>query len=128
MDAGLRKTILVDTWVPTCTFKFPGSGPRNLKFQWHWLNRWNWLAYSKIEDGAFCKYCVLFSSYGAGSGHQPLGKLVKTKFNTWKDAVEDFNRHEINDYHKSCVLKAVEFERILAKKQDPVDLQINTEC
>lgn len=42
---------------------FPSTlhGKKQLKFQFGWLEKWNWLAYSNIEDGAYCKYCVLFS-------------------------------------------------------------------
>lgn len=122
----MREMILSDVWMPDCTFKFPASGKRNLKFQGHWLNRWKWLTYSESEDGAFCKYCVLFSSHGAGVGHQPLGKLVKHKFNNWKDAVEEFNKHEKNDYHRNSVLSATQFHHVMTKQQESIELQIDS--
>lgn len=101
-----RRVIMENPWIPEWICKFPGSGARNLKFQYGWLLRWKWLLYSKFEDGAYCRYCSLFSSFGAGRGFQPLGVLVKKPFNRWKDAVEQFNNHENNEYHKRSLLKA----------------------
>lgn len=107
-------------------YKFPASGKRNLKFQYSWLSRWKWLSYSQVEDGAFCKFCVLFSVHGGGVGHQPLGKLSKKKFCNWKDAVEEFNRHQNTEYHKTCLLRASQLQNISCiKKHDSVDIQVN---
>src|SRR5258705_3939459 len=80
----------------------------------------------KCYDGAFCRFCVLFSGHGAGVGHQPLGKLVKTKFNCWKDAVEVFNGHENTEYHKTSFLHANNLLAVSEKKQATVEIQLNT--
>lgn len=112
-------------WHPNAKFRFPVSGKRNLKFQLSWFNRWSWLAYSAKEDGAFCKICVLFSSSGAGVGHQPLGKLVKKKFSNWKDAIEEFNIHEKCGYHKTCVVRAAQFKAVTEEGRDSVHMQLN---
>lgn len=47
----------------------------------------NWLAYSKIKNGAYCKFCVVFSKSG-GIGNQPLNKLVFEAFDAWKKALQ----------------------------------------
>ena len=75
-------------WTPPEDYKFPVSEKRNLKFQRTWLIIYNWLAYSAIMNGVFCKYCVLFSVRGGGIGHQTLGLLVKKPFTNWKKALE----------------------------------------
>ena len=56
-----RLYLLDNIWRPDELFKFPASGQRNLKFQFSWLHRWNWLAYSKLLDGAFCNivFCLV---------------------------------------------------------------------
>jgi len=58
------------------TFEFPlnqKNKKRGLKFQYKWLLQFNWLAYSKIKNGAYCKFCVVFSKC-SGIGNQPLNK------------------------------------------------------
>ena len=126
MTTELCSSLLQELWVPENSYVFPATGKRKLWFQLHWLRCWNWLAYSKIKDGAFCKYCVLFSSLSGGVGHQPLGKLVANSFNIWKNAIEEFNRHANNGYHKMYVLQANNLLSVANKKLDPVEIQINT--
>lgn len=117
---------LQSLWSPNASFKFPSSA-RNLKFQLNWFTRWNWLAYSKKEDGAFCKYCIFFASDTSGfTNRQPLGQLVKKKFSNWKKAVECFKYHENTEYHKFSIIKAQNLALVRQKKMDPVSLQIDS--
>jgi hypothetical protein len=51
---------------------------------------------------------------------------VKTHFDNWKDAVEEFDRHANTEYHKTCVLKADNLMAVSSKKQDSVDMQVIT--
>lgn len=60
---------------------------RKLKFQLSWLNLFPWLTYSKIKQGGYCRYCVVFSKYG-GVGNQPLGQLVIEPLTNFKDALQ----------------------------------------
>lgn len=88
--------------------------------------RWQWLAYSPSLDGAFCKVCFLFApEVGGGRGHQRLGRLVLTKYDKWKDAVEDFSAHEATDYHKSCAAAADGFLSVVDNKQECVTSQLD---
>jgi len=84
-----KKSILNNVWKPPFNFKFPISeaGKRNLRFQYSWLQEYTWLCYSKLENGAFCLSCSIFASSG-GVNSRPLGKLVKSKFDKWKNAKE----------------------------------------
>lgn len=77
-------------WIPPSTFTFPlldCNAKRGLKFKHHWLNAYSWLAYSEKCQGAFCKYCVVFSRTG-GVGNQKLGTLVLDAFKNYKKAIE----------------------------------------
>lgn len=94
MNTEKRIELLQNVWMPSADEKFPPQGKRNLRFQFKWLLRWKWLTYSKSQNGAFCKFCVLFAPDGAGVGSQTLKKLVKIPFNNYKDAVETFKDHE----------------------------------
>lgn len=112
-------------WMPLPNHKFPVSGKRNLKFQYNWFNRWKWLAYSKAENGAYCKFCVFFAETG-GVGSQTPEKFVKQPFNNWKDAKEVFDKHQTTQYHKFSVLKATNQILIKDEKQESVNLQLDT--
>ncbi|CAH1998865.1 unnamed protein product [Acanthoscelides obtectus] len=116
--------VITDLWKPMPDFKFPVSSKRNLKFQYCWFHRWNWLAYSQKEDGAYCKFCVFYAETG-GVGSQSLGKLVKAPFNNWKDAVEAFDKHQVKESHKFSVVKFSHQQLIVDQKQQFIDLQID---
>ena len=52
--------MLKNVWTPDPPFDFPFSvmGKRTLHFQYRWLNRFKWLAYSKVEDGHFAGFAL----------------------------------------------------------------------
>ena len=88
-----RLRMLKNIWIPDQSFNFPitATNHRNLRFQHRWFIRFKWLAYSYLENGAFCKYCVLFGSKaGSEVGNQPLRTLSAVKFQKWKNALERF--------------------------------------
>jgi len=82
--------VLTNLWTPPDNFNFPlleVNKKRGLKFQCKWLKTFTWLCYSEKLNGAFCKYCVAFASYG-GVGSQQLGNFVVKPFQNWKKAKE----------------------------------------
>ena len=122
-----RMHSLKNAWTPDPFYSFPASSKRNLRFQYKWFSRWNWLLYSKKLDGAFCKYCVVFHVETVGKGsHQELGKLTKEPYRNWKDAIENFNSHEKSTYHETNVLKGLNFARVYTSKQESVNLQLDS--
>lgn len=60
---------------------------KKLKFQYSWLEKYSWLVYSKKDEGAYCRHCVVFSKHG-GVGNQLLGQLVLTPFRNYKNALK----------------------------------------
>lgn len=92
-----------------------------------WLERWSWLAFSNIEKGAFCKYCVFFykCEYAGKGMHSPPTSLVTQPFCNWKHAISIFNNHQNNEYHKFSQLKAVEFSKIIDQKQNDIIVQMH---
>lgn len=125
MSAATVHKALTSAENPTTAFSFPKSGSRNLRFQHAWLSRFRWLLYSKVQDGAYCKYCCLFMRYGnvGKGGHEKAGRLVKTPFNNWKDAIECFCEHEKSQYHANCQEKATNFQTCQNRNTD-VALQL----
>jgi len=67
------------------------------------------VGYSAVENGAYCKFCVAFSKNEGGKNSQLLGSLVLKKFDNWKHAVENFNKHSSLEYHKQCLSDASNF-------------------
>jgi len=120
--------ILENGWRPDITFRFPSSGPRNLKFQASWQRDYDWLRYSAMKDGAYCIWCVCFSAdVGCGKGHhmQP-GQLVTSKFAKWKDAKEVFNKHQNSQLHSDSRVCSANFLTIARDKKDPINVQIDS--
>ncbi|CAH1111156.1 unnamed protein product [Psylliodes chrysocephalus] len=52
IDNVTKRKLLETPWSPDMSFKFPSSGPRNLKFQIKWLNEWS----SPTLDSVFYIY------------------------------------------------------------------------
>ena len=51
--------------VPDKYFNFPVNSivDHNRKFQNKWLDEYNGLVYSVVDDSGYCKYCVMFGNY-----------------------------------------------------------------
>ena len=62
IDDDLKLNLINNDWKAPPTFIFSSSafGATSRKFCANWLTRLTWLCYSKLYDGAFCLYCVLF--------------------------------------------------------------------
>lgn len=94
----IRERVYSTVWMPPPSYKFEISVAKNDKrrtFQFHWLQQYEWLAFSHVRKGAFCKTCVLFcrkSGMGVGS-HQSCRNLITVPFTKWKDAIETFENH-----------------------------------
>lgn len=127
--------VLNNLWKPDIQFNFPTKTyicgkekkEKNLKFQYSWLMRFSWLAYSAVENGAYCKFCVAFSKNEGGKNSQLLGSLVLKKFDDWKHAVENFNKHSSLEYHKQCLSDASNFFNVLKNPETSIINMIQTE-
>jgi len=64
--------ILKNTWTPNVEYSFPtiNQGNQTRCFQLELLRRFNWLAYSELQNGRFCKYCVCFAPSTVSKAHQ----------------------------------------------------------
>lgn len=129
----IRERVYSNVWVPTPSYKFEISVAKNGKrrtFQFHWLQRYEWLAFSHVRKGAFCKTCVLFCrKSGAGKGsHQTCKNLVTVPFTKWKDALETFENHARTEYHKTATVDAECFLRVARGKSSSVHVQLNQQA
>ncbi|XP_060869648.1 52 kDa repressor of the inhibitor of the protein kinase-like [Metopolophium dirhodum] len=116
--------------MPDKNYVFPTSttSKKNLKFQFHWFERFPWLVYSTIDNGgALCKYCVIFGQEFGGKGNnQKLSSLVFKIFNNWKHAIEVFSEHSKKDFHKTNVLRGDNFIAIYLKNQQNIAQKLDS--
>ncbi|XP_060845757.1 52 kDa repressor of the inhibitor of the protein kinase-like [Rhopalosiphum padi] len=94
-------------------------------FQIELLNKQNWLAYSRNREGAFCKVCVLFGPKFGGIGGQRLGVLKEIPMIKYKDALHDFKIHMEREYHKTAIVRSLEFIKCFKGKQKPIEIQLD---
>ena len=117
-----KYTILTGHYRPNRSFKFPKlyhSGC-NRSFQYHWLDKYPWLIYSKILDGGFCKYCVLFAH-----NRNHLGVLVNKPFTTWVKGIVD--GHVSNRYHIDAVEAGLAFKRSIEHPEEHIDVRLSSD-
>lgn len=114
-----KTELLENVWVPDNNFKFPVTGERNLKFQPSWLRSFPWLTYSAAENGAYCQCCVLFAPNFVGKGRNQTPQLLVTRpFQNWNKAMETFQSHQKNNYHKDAFVDLQSFQLVIKNKQD----------
>lgn len=124
-----KSNVFNSLFIPTKFYTFPSRefNKNKLKFQYNWLEKWEWLAYSKEINGAFCKYCILFGKDYVGKGsNQKIGCLVSKPFIKWKDTIEKFTSHSNTDYHRFCTLTVDNFRKIGTGEMCDVPTQLNS--
>lgn len=120
--------ILTNSWVPNENFEFPSRqiGRQNRKFSPSWLKKYKWLAYSRKEDSAYCKVCILFAPGEVGmTSSQNTGQLVREGFFCGKKAIEKFDSHQKLSYHGRATLLADDFLKVMRKEKTSIDKSLD---
>ena len=121
--------VIENMWKPDENFEFrktkEGSKLREKKFVWGWLDTYNWLAYSKLFDGAFCVPCVFFGhSFGHNSGK--LDNLFKSPLTFWTSATSKYNSHSKQcEMHKHAVPAMENFLAVKRGERDAIDVRLD---
>lgn len=98
----------------------------NVFYKYEWLKMYNWLAYSAIEDGAYCLPCVLFGRE-VGVNAAKLDRLMNNPIKIWTSALTKFKKHEtLSEVHKAAVVMAQDFRKSMESKSVPVQHQLDT--
>jgi hypothetical protein len=118
-----RFQLITNHFTPDASFKLPKSTSSGLSFQYRWLERYQWLAYSKNEDGGFCLTCVLF--HQSTNLRTPPGILVNTPLTNFRKALEALDKHANKECHKTAILKMDDFQKVMTKRQRSVQVQLN---
>lgn len=118
-----KKELLENCWIPPKTYDFGKDAQAQYlkrKFNHGWLEMYSpWLAYSRQQKGAFCKFCTLFPP-NLSSVRGVLGSFIIRPFCKFKDVHEYCRKHADTHFHKTALEAARSF---LANV--PVDVQIN---
>ena len=136
LTPGEKYTLLTEHYKSSHMFKFPKvfhsgcnrSFPKvfhsgcNRSFQYKGLDKYPWLIYSKILDGGFCKYCVLFAQ-----NRKSLGFLVNKPFTTWVKVNKVVDGHAANRYHIDAVEAGLTFKRSVEHPEENIDVRFNTD-
>ena len=104
---------------------FPSRNSR--RFQFSWLTRFNWLRYSKYDNGGYCLTCVLFVRAGLSPGVDP-GALVCKPFVNFRRATELLGEHAKRQYHKATLLSMEAFQGVMSQEQPSLAHQMDTAC
>ncbi|CAM4832642.1 unnamed protein product [Rotaria magnacalcarata] len=124
-DFSLLNRLLTKPWIPPSNYNYPKieqSGKRRSVYQHSWLVRYSWLSYSKMHQGIYCRYCVLFSRKGE---NQSLGQLINKSLRSLKDATEYLSNHNECNYHKLSVSQATECVSRYAHTNSDVNILLN---
>ena len=102
------KFALIRNRAPPTGFKFPAkeykdkrrfSGISKRYCQSNWFDEFDYISYSKSEDGLYCTACVLF--YSKTQRQQPE-VLVSKPYRNWKDFRSDIRSHSITTSHRTA--------------------------
>ena len=88
-----------------------------------WFKKFDFISYSKCDDGLYCLACVLFPDIS----HRKPKKLITEPYKNWKDAVEDLKKHAACDYHGNSLSKLRCFMETYADPTSRVDVLISDE-
>ena len=131
LDDDTKFNVIKNHWQPPLSYDFPlrefgsanGRKPCRRKFRAEWFNRFTWLCYSRLYDGAFCLGCVLF---GKETGHNgtKLSNLFKDPLVNWQTATQRFEYHEKTSLvHRDSMLRLAQFDDVTSGRTKGIDEQ-----
>lgn len=132
IDDFLKKNLLTNHWSPPENYNFPYSthrkqGKEEKRYAGHqYLRKFDWLVFSDVKKGFFCKCCFLFKK----DTNTPVCKLVTDPLVTFAKLLgKDGNlvTHELNKYHRESVVAAKEFLKVIDNPQLSIINKINSD-
>ncbi|KAG5889394.1 hypothetical protein JTB14_018269 [Gonioctena quinquepunctata] len=113
-----KYNFIKNTWHPPRNHVLPFSEHnKNNRIVKRYLNhdhlaKYEWLLYSLVHKGLYCKFCVVFAQGSGRNKTECLKSLVQTAMTKFdklfgKDGVLDI--HDSNKYHKEAILRSNTF-------------------
>ena len=107
-----RYHLLTNHFHPAYNYSFPSvlHGNQRRCFQYNWLLKYNGLVYSEIENGGYCKYCILFDEASPRSVPSVLTTLPLTNFQKASEKLREhftgIGSNSAKKYHLPAVERA----------------------
>ena len=120
---------LENHFIPYKHYKFPVCNEYGNKrsFNSSWLDLYKWLVYSPKDNGAYCKYCVLFGNTLKEKSGLKADKLVTSPLTFWTTASEKLKGHNTKSaMHQTTAVMAEEFLKIMKSEQMSIDQHLNS--
>ena len=110
--------------IPDRNHKFPITVQygKNRSFQWHYLEKEEWLAYSSISDAVFCVPCLLFACQEDGNS-----KFMTNPYTNWTKLPNDIRKHKESKKHANAIQECALRQQIHSNTQMTVSTLFDTE-
>jgi hypothetical protein len=117
MSAEERCAAFKNIWTPSENYNFKKVSVKR-SFRYEWLKTYApWLAYSEVNEGALCKFCVLFKQ----KVHRGLqGSFVLKGFTKYKDFNEAARNHTRSEWHQNSVSEGTNVMAIYDKQKQSI--------
>ena len=124
--------MLIEQRMPEKSYKYPAKIYKDKKRKdgtyqrfcnSSWLEEFDFLAYSKEQDGLYCLACVLFPTPGQAGRAQ---RLIDQPYSNWKDARQHSSQHHSLDYHQKSYAKMEAFVKTRNHPEGRLDLSLTT--
>jgi len=123
LQEDLKLDLLQKCWEPPDTYNFKFDATSKRVFRRPWLEQYKpWLAYSKSQKGAVCRYCVLFPQ-PVSCGLQ--GAFIVKPFTNYKDFHDSARSHANCEWHRASHEAATNFINTVTGKSLPISQQVN---
>ena len=127
-----QRYTLISGRKPESSYQFPGreftdtrrKSGLSVRFCKHeWLEKYDFLTYSKSQDGLYCIVCMLFPIQTGQSGRAK--GFVETPYIKWKNCLEDVEKHSALTYHKKTAAKMTAFLATHTNQKQRIDFSLS---
>ena len=128
-----RYSLLTSHFHPSSTNHIPTvvRGSQKRSFQHSWLAKYIGLVYSELDQGGYCKYCILLgkppssvSNFVGVLTTRPLPNLQKASVKLCEHFT-GVGSNSARKYHLAAIAEAESFKSVMEKKQLPVNQMLS---
>ena len=103
-------------FTPNIDYKFPHAS--GYCFLYRYLRKYNWLTYSRQENGEYCLPCIHFAR--STNTRKGKGMLVDAAFTNFMKMYESCDFHADREYHKDAIAACNAFVEMMSGRRESV--------